>query len=524
MKTSNKVEYRLPLTNVRLESTITVTTDKYGPGSTKAIANATLSTVADPEVSHTLTVTSSSINDLALSLSLSDDQRLTSAASESTGQLGAAISKLLGVASTIVGAVIAPGALAPEDTADTEYQKDYPDLAQRRQDYGTLNKEISLKLLALNQQLVAATATTRVDTSTSSDAKANVTELFAALRRLRLLRSYAEDEIAQLNNHYDLWRDAARSVRVEKHRANFGTSYLPQMNKDGEFLPEELDESSALWAAWINTGAMVTIDEVEQEPKPANGKPVATPAKVESTKTPERKAIEGDGIWIRIPRQVIWRLWQREIKFDGQDTKEKAVLVDSGLTTVVDSKCTLQFIKFRRSLWARRATKVEFSESGALKTFEVAATSSAAAATGALGDIRTAIESGLESAGKIASSWQSIQDNKADHELARLKAQVELKENELKAAGLLATQERYAELEALKQQVQLADAKLALDPLASVTQQLQRQTKHVDALRENAVAKRQLQAESELTELRLEIERLKAHWQMENIGAKTSDG
>jgi len=108
--------------------------------------------------------------------------------------------------------------------------------------------------------------------------------------------------------------------------------------------------------------------------------------------------------------------------------------------------------------------------------------------------------------------------------LARLKARVELKENELKAAGLLATQERYAELEALKQQVQLAEAKLALDPVTSVTQQLERQTKHVDALRENSVAKRQLQAESELTELRLEIERLKAHWQMENIGAKTSDG
>jgi hypothetical protein len=87
--------------------------------------------------------------------------------------------------------------------------------------------------------------------------------------------------------------------------------------------------------------------------------------------------------------------------------------------------------------------------------------------------------------------------------LARLKARVELKENELKAAGLLATQERYAELEALKQQVQLAEAKLALDPVTSVTQQLERQTKHVDALRENSVAKRQLQAESELTELRL---------------------
>jgi hypothetical protein len=277
----------------------------------------------------------------------------------------------LGVASTIVGAVIAAGALAPADTADTQYQKDYPDLAQRREDYGIVIKEISSKLLALNRQLVTATPTTRVDTSTSSDAKANVTDLFAALRRLRLLRSYAEDEMAQLNNHYDLWRDAARSVRVEKHRANFGTSYLPQVNKIGEFSPEELDESSALWAAWISTGAMVTIDELEQQPKSENDKPVVTPAKAESTKAPERKSIEGaDGIWIRIPRQVIWRLWQREIKFNGQDAKEQAALLDSGLTTVVDSKCALQFIKFRRSLWARRATKVEFFKSGALKTFE----------------------------------------------------------------------------------------------------------------------------------------------------------
>ena len=95
---------------------------------------------------------------------------------------------------------------------------------------------------------------------------------------------------------------------------------------------------------------------------------------------------------------------------------------------------------------------------------------------------------------------------------------MDLKQQELTEAGLSATQEQYAELEALKQQVAIADARKTIDPTTLATEELKRKAAYLEANREKAVAERQFAAESELADMRLEIERLKARWEMEHPG------
>lgn len=189
---------------------------------------------------------------------------------------------------------------------------------------------------------------------------------------------------------------------------------------------------------------MVTIDGVD-DPK--------DPRKPDCNST--------EGIWVRIPRPVAWKLWRREIV----DNNETAILVREGITDVLDHKCQHTLMKFRRSAWARRSTKLEFAESGALKSFASVATSTAAAATAALRDVSVAVPGGLEQACKLSNSWYSVRDARTSHELAQLKEQVELKEQQLKAARLAATDDQCAKLLAINSRSNWLTRKLPLTPL-----------------------------------------------------------
>ena len=347
MSTTNVINYRLAVTIARITTSVNVTTDKYGPITQEAVAEAMLSTIGDPRAAATLTIKSTAFRDLSSSIGLTDDLRLTSATSESTGQLGAVLSKTLGVASTLVG-VLAAAALVAPPQAGVEYAKAHPRLAGERESYQALLADVSAGMLANAKELAVASPE-------------SAQGLMAVQRRLRLLRSEIEGELVRLGKHYDLWREGARSTRTSQHSADLTTDSLPMGG--GAMGAGALDVNSlegALLEVWTSAGAMVTIDGLD-DPK---------------TLTPPTAKV--DGIWLRIPRPVVWRLWRREV--DGED--EGAVLVKMGVATVVDNKCNTQFIEFRRSLWARRMTKVEFSDAGGLKSFESAADSSASCRCG----------------------------------------------------------------------------------------------------------------------------------------------
>jgi hypothetical protein len=477
MSTTNTIEYKLPLTVARLTATVTVTEDQLNGNSTKAVGDASLATVGDPRDTYKVKIVNKPLNDLSVDLALTDDMRLTSASSESTGQVGTVVTKALGAAATIIGIAAAAALAAPEDV-DKKYEEEHEDLAHLRNRYRTVLSELAEQLATISEDIANPNADDRP-------------RLMASLKLLRSVRADVEAELARLDKHFEAWRATKLTTRTELRTSDLPTDILPATT-DGTLAWANLSDKCA--AAWTELGVMITMDAIEPSP------------------TATAPGDKDEGIWVRVPRPVIWRLWARDV--DGDN--EKAHLVREGTAVLVDKNCKHEFVSFRRSWWARRSIKVEFSDAGILKKFETAATSSAAAAATALGEASGAISAGLENASKIGSTWQGLRDSTSERRLTQLKTQVELKEQEIKAAGLAATEAQSAELERLKQEVAINEAHADLDPATLEAASLQREKVLLDARREESVARRQLQAESELAEMRLEIERLKAQWEKDN--------
>lgn len=111
MGTETTVDYRLPVTKVRLLVTVTETVDKIvvepGPDSTvrNAIARSierslTLVTVADSEPRLHVKVESGLMRDYAFDIGLTDDGRLTSTSVDTTGHLGQVLTASVALAGT----------------------------------------------------------------------------------------------------------------------------------------------------------------------------------------------------------------------------------------------------------------------------------------------------------------------------------------------------------------------------------------------------------------------------------------
>jgi hypothetical protein len=69
-------------------------------------------------------------------------------------------------------------------------------------------------------------------------------------------------------------------------------------------------------------------------------------------------------------------------------------------------------VRFRRSLWAKRSTKLGFSDLGVMTSYAIGSTSSAGALVDAAGQVPQAFSSNLEEAAKI--DGQLMQVAKAD--------------------------------------------------------------------------------------------------------------
>ena len=210
-----------------------------------------------------------------------------------------------------------------------------------------------------------------------------------------------------------------------------------------------------------------------------------------------------EGVWMRIPRRVEWKVWRLLSSGDGQPTL--VVPVKSGFMVVVDNACTYRFIEFRRSLWAKRSITVDFSESGMLTGFASTSESTLSAIATAGSDSAQAVGDGLTAAVGIRTSIGSLQSDSAARKLADLTRQADTREQELRLAGEKATTTDYAELERLKQRQAIAEAQAAIDPAALATASLNRDTALATAEQDATQTIRDLRAQLTLEQLKSDI-------------------
>lgn len=492
MMAKHELTYALPMSYTSLEGGVTVTEDSVlgsGPASAPE-TTVSLSVGADTR-DQTVTLKTGGLFDTAASFEVTDDGRLKSAESESTGQLGKVVLGVVGAGSVVAGlatgvpagslAALIGGAAArheiapanrpapetPEAKIATAYRTKFPSEADHRATYLDLVKRTVTRIAELSERLVGD----QPDNERWRDA--------AELRHLRALLPDLRAELDRLNEHFGAWRATTIATRVEKLERRFPLDKLHAAAvKITETGIETGDPEVA--AAWEQLGVAVLIEPVPGEAASGEVKRVG-------------KESRENEIIVRVPRVVRVSIYERA---DG-----KPVLREQGEHPVMDSACETELVKLRRSWWAKRKVAVGFSDLGAMKSYSHSSESSASAAATTLGSLPEAVSGGLEQAAKVRTQLATLTSADLDAQLSRAKKRVELKQQELTAAGLTATEKDHAELERLKQEAEMASKRKSI-----VTD-----TAKPAAPDPSATEIASLKQQVELMKLRLELERLRTY-------------
>ena len=449
------VPYLLPVTVVRFTATITTTVDSALGRTDRDVTTATaeLAVAGDVRDRYAATIRTGMFFDVTASITVADDERLSSASSDATGRLGQAVSSVLGTVATVAGAAAGLGvrvaALAPEhaaafaetaraagiDPVDAAYEVAHPDEHAQLAVYKVLLRDVRAKIaLALGQILAAETMVER------GKAQAKHHSLVAA-------RTDIESELNRMQALFDAWRAGTKKATTEQVVYEVPVDELPAP-ADPPSAPPSAPPSGLSPLAekvWSELGMLVTVSD-EEAPATA------------ALSQPDGLLRSTEGIWTRVPRRVRWALWREHLGSEGGAGGAPAAHIEKdGTSTVVDRKSRHLCVDFRRSLFSRRSVKATFSSGGVLTVLDVGATSTIADSAAAVSDATAKISAGLQNAGTVATSVSSLRDRSLTESVAQAKAKLDLKQAQLSLAGLDATDADYAELARLKQEVELAE-------------------------------------------------------------------
>jgi len=468
---SLELHYALPESRVRVRSTITTTSDAV-LGGTKRVPQSTVALeVGASSARKTLEASTGVLRNTGVSVKLTDEGLLQSSSLESSGEAGKILVGVVGAATTAAGALISPASLlgslsrlaladmstvlreeeipagqTPEQLEAAAFAKSNPEAADFRSRLKFLVSQVNEEMLEVSGRLLTE--------GDESDRRWELQNRFLYLQRLL---NVLQARLDSLNELFKAWRATTIETRTEE---------CERLISIGEILAAEAkisegedlcfcgkEPSQLIRSAWEDLGVAVTLEPAE-----------ATRASEPSSKR--------DQILVRVPRRVILNIY-------GKGKDGKPVLKQSTPHLIMDAACEVQTVKLRRSVWAKRSVSVGFSDLGALNSYAYQSDSAAAAIASTAGELPGTITDSLEKSLKIRQTLGSLDSNDVQQQLTKVKAEAELKQQELTKAGLAATAADFAALEKLKQQAAMIEQRKTIepivDPVATEVAQLKQQ-------------------------------------------------
>lgn len=513
---SQEIAYWLPVSALRLTGTRTVTVDKVLPDaktSTSWASTAELHVVADQTGPQLLAKLHAGwLNNTNVELAFSEDGRLTSASSDTSGAAvplvkgvvvaGAAVTGFL-VAGGPGAALAAAGAIRRADEAlrlvelhldpdaeleaaeDTRAALD-PVMAAYERDH----RQEAL-LLELSTRQVGEAETYLAAARGEAIADPSLAKLAELRRREEVLRG-AREELSRLRRHFDLWR----ASKVSTHSEAF--EHVVPLDKLWD-PPPALAEGKLVWGGtaperaqllWQQLGLLPVVTTLDGAAPP---EPATAPTGAYA------------GVYVRRPRRVQVTIYRRTSDGDGWS----AELVSSQVHDVVDDRSEVAKVPFRSSVWSRRRTAIELSEAGTLVRFEHTTTASAQEIGTALVELPASVVSGLEQAGKLRDQLDTLQDKDRELELARIRREVAMKKEQLELAGLTATEGDYAELKRLEQQVSLLEHRRSVATATATSDDVAGEIARLAQQLQLATTGRELRTEVAIGELKVALQQAK---------------
>lgn len=499
-----RISYRLPLSAIRFTGETQYTEDTIlAPGVEvpSYSAEIALETIADTSSSWVAKVDREFLQDTKISFDLTEDRRLVTGAVDTTGQAGKVLIGVVGVGASIAGialglppvaasGLLAAAGLAAEDTrarkkptpdekVAQEYAKRFSVILALREKYAELVSSVSEEIAKVGSEIASAKSSTKR------------ADLLHQLRALQKVLGLAREELDRLDEHFKAWRASTKVTRKEKHdylldlnsiviagtRVVDGALSFPRIPADDPGKDRIKQAQARVQMVWDRLGAVVTLGDAE-----ANGS---------QARAPEQAAAGGEieGVQVRSPRRVTLGLWTK-------DDAGKAVKIQTKSYLVMDAACSQSTMKWDESWFGNRTLKLGFSPNGALTSLSTESTSDAAVIAETAAALPATITGGLEQSSKLLDQIEALRTKSTDQRLARLKKDIELKQQQILQTGLAATEGSHAELERLKQEAAILEARETIrggtDPTSLEIAELKRQVELLKARKDVADAERAL--------------------------------
>ena len=443
MGRSTKITYRLPCAVTVISGTVRRTLDKdrdVGKTLDGMRAELVSKTVqvrhqADDGSDRTVTVKGGWFFQYKSSFSFQEDGRLTKASSETTG----AGTELISAGATLAGVALAAAKVTFDAAEERKVEK------RRRDSYKMAYDEVAAERTVLAAERTRLRTKLRELEAALIDDPGDSTTLRPQLQALRETQRLLDERIAALDAHYAAWlagrvtsvddqfelvvRLVDLPATIEDADAKFGGKALSDASPGA--VP---DDPGDLWRRY----GLAVLAKWERMR--------ASTDQVVRTESDDLVAREAEPITISVVEHV----------------SEQPVVTSRSRHLVADARSPLRVYRLNRSWFGRRSLAISFSENGYLSGVDAEGAAALGEAAKALAGTPAALGSGVESVTKLQSGLATARQAGLTAELSRVKSQVELRQQEILAAGLDVTAGDAARLARLNQLKEIFEAQTAI--------------------------------------------------------------
>lgn len=369
------------------------------------------------------------------SFAMKEDGRLTKASSEATGAGAEVISAgatLTGFAMAAAPVVFDPSAQELEMKRKAAYLADHEDVAKERTSLAKRRDDLRTKIGVLEDALIAD----------SGSAMA----LRPQLQALRETERLMSERIATLDVHYSVWLAGRRTTIDEEFEFVIPLAELRETLEDvttahGVALSDKESKGipSTAGDLWRRYGLAVLLAWTRTRTR----QPQAPVASAASTKVLAREA-----------EPVVIKVVEHQ--------NERPVITSTSRHLVADATSPQHEYELKRTFFGRRSLAISFSDNGYLSGLDAEGAAVLGEAAKSLSGAPAALGSGVDSFNKLSSGLTTARQAGLTSELARVKAEVELRQQRLVAAGLDVTTGDATRLARLTQLKDILEAQTAI--------------------------------------------------------------
>jgi hypothetical protein len=441
MGRSTKITYRLPCAVIVISGTVRRTLDQdRDPGKTLGQMRAELASKtvlvrhqAEDAADRTVTVKGGWFLQYKSSFSFQEDGRLTKASAETTG----AGTELISAGATLAGTALAAARVtfAPSEERSVSirrkdsYQREHEEVADERKALAAERAELRKKLRELEAELIGNPA----ESST----------LRPQLQALRETQRLLDERITVLDAHYAAWLAGQVTSVDDQFELIVKLADLPATTADviarfGDALsdtsPGAVPEGPGdLWKRY----GLAVLAQWER-----------TRADADQT------AAQTDRLVARVAEPVSISVIEH--------VSGLPVVTSRSRHLVADSRSAHRVYRLQKSWFGRRSLALSFSENGYLAGIDAEGAAALGEAAKALAGAPAALGSGVDSFTKLQSGLTTARQAGLTAELSRVKGQVELRQQQVLAAGVDVTAADAARLARLGQLKEILEDQSAI--------------------------------------------------------------